>query len=61
MDWVYLSQSWDRWWAHVNTVMNFQVPQNAGNFLGSWTSISFFKEGKALWGQSVEVSTDTYW
>jgi hypothetical protein len=30
----------------VNAVMNFRVPQNAGNFLTSWGPVGF--EGKTL-------------
>ena len=35
MDWIDLAQDMGRWRALVNVVMNFHVPQNAGNFLTS--------------------------
>jgi hypothetical protein len=35
MDWINLAQNRDQWPALVNTIMNFRVPQIAGNFLSS--------------------------
>jgi hypothetical protein len=37
MDWTDLAYNRKQWRALENTVMNFRVPQNAGNFLSSCT------------------------
>jgi hypothetical protein len=37
MDWIHLTKHRDQW----NTVMNLQVPQNAGKFLSGCTTGSF--------------------
>jgi hypothetical protein len=33
MDWIYLAQYMDKWWALVKTVMKLLAPQNEVNFL----------------------------
>jgi hypothetical protein len=35
LDWIYLAKDRDKWRTLVNTVMNFRVLQNIGNFLNS--------------------------
>jgi hypothetical protein len=43
MDGIHLAEGEDQWWALVNMVMNFQVPEKAGNFLTRRGTISFSK------------------
>jgi len=33
MNWICLAEDWDKWLALMNRVVNFQVPQNVGNFV----------------------------
>jgi hypothetical protein len=39
MDWIDLAQVTDQWRALMSTVMNLQVPENAGKFFSSCTSV----------------------
>jgi hypothetical protein len=41
IDWIALARDMDRWWELLNAVMNFRVPQNAGDFLTSLEPRSF--------------------
>jgi hypothetical protein len=48
MDWIYLAEDSDQWRALVNTVMNLQVPYNAGKFLSSCMTGSFSRRAQFL-------------
>jgi hypothetical protein len=41
VDWIRLAQDSDHWRALVNSVMQTQVPLNAGILPTKWTTISF--------------------
>jgi hypothetical protein len=41
VDWIHVAQDRDRWWAPVNTVVNLQVPRQAGVSLLPERIISF--------------------
>jgi hypothetical protein len=38
VDWIGLTQDRDKWRALINSVLNLQVPQNAGNLLTGYTT-----------------------
>jgi hypothetical protein len=46
IDWIDMAQDRDQWRALVNTVMNLQVPKNAGKFLSSCTIVSFSRRAQ---------------
>jgi hypothetical protein len=46
MDWIHLAQNRNQWRTLVNTVMNLQVPKNAGKFLSSCTIDSFSRRAQ---------------
>jgi hypothetical protein len=46
MDWIDLAQNRDQWRSLVDTVMNLQVPLNAGKFLSSCTIDSFSRRAQ---------------
>jgi hypothetical protein len=41
MDWIHLAHDEVHWHAHVNTVMNLQLPENAVNALTKWAVVSY--------------------
>jgi hypothetical protein len=41
---INLSQVMDQWWAPVNTLVNFRLPQNVGKFFNSCTTAGFSRK-----------------
>jgi hypothetical protein len=41
LDWIYLIQDRDRWWALLNILINLWVSQSSGNFLANHSTVSF--------------------
>jgi hypothetical protein len=46
MEWIDLAEDRDQWRALVNTVMNFRLPQNAGNLLSGCTVGGFSRRSR---------------
>jgi hypothetical protein len=46
MDWFDLAQDREQWRTLVNTIMNLRVPQNAGKFLSSCTTVGFLRRAQ---------------
>jgi hypothetical protein len=46
MDWIGLDQGRDKGRAFVNTVMTFQVPENAGKFLSNCITGGFSRRAQ---------------
>jgi hypothetical protein len=40
-DWIHLAQDMDRMWAHVNTMINFQLSLTLENLLATYVTKSF--------------------
>jgi hypothetical protein len=59
VDWIPLAQDRDLWYTPVNMVMNHQVPQKAGNFLGSWVITTFWRRTQ-LQGIGHELNDISY-
>jgi hypothetical protein len=43
VNWFHLTQDRDHWQVLVNTIMNLQVPWNAGNFFSRWATFGLLR------------------
>jgi len=60
LDWIYLVQDRDKWWALLNIPMHLWVLQCSGNFLANCWTVSFWRR-RTFCGVSFSVAWLVVW